>query len=222
MTFNQRQRAEMSALCGELREDDGVDPRDLFKPSRKRDREHRKAKQLCRQVQKTLDLVLSGEIRDESLSGLKIVSITPGADSSRLMVTVVADVPAAELSRSDIERWMENERHFAIVAICNLERFYTFVGPHYVLIPAPKTGPQKLVFRGPVGMLIQVRKAAEFDEGFHPQIGEPEGPCGGSEGGERGTKAEFRLTSCEIHTDVPLSTHTPTNYGQTRQTHGRF
>jgi len=104
MTFNQRQREQMRALCGELREDDGIDPRDLFKPSRKRDKEHRKTKQLCRQVQKTLDLVLSGEIRDESLSGLKIVSITPGADSSRLVVTVVADVPAAELDRADVER----------------------------------------------------------------------------------------------------------------------
>jgi len=104
MTFNQRQREQMRALCGELREDDGVDPRDLFKPSRKRDKEHRKAKQLCRQVQKTLDLVLSGEIRDDSLSGLKIVSITPGADSSRLVATVVTDVPAAELDRVDIER----------------------------------------------------------------------------------------------------------------------
>ncbi len=104
MTFNQRQREQMRALCGELREDDGIDPRDLFKPSKKRDKEHRKAKQLCRQVQKTLDLVLSGEIRDESLNGLKIASITPGADSSRLVVTVIADVPAAELDRADIER----------------------------------------------------------------------------------------------------------------------
>ncbi len=104
MTFNQRQREQMRALCGELREDDGIDPRELFKPSRQRDKDHRKARQLCRQVQKTLDLVLSGEIRDESLSGLKIVSITPGADSSRLVVTVVADLPAAELDHTDIER----------------------------------------------------------------------------------------------------------------------
>jgi len=104
MTFNQRRREQMRALCGELRDDDGIDPRDLFTPSRKRDKEHRKAKQLCRQVQKTLDLVLSGEIRDEALNGLKIASIIPGADFSRLVVTVVADVPAAELDRADIER----------------------------------------------------------------------------------------------------------------------
>lgn len=103
MTFNNRQREQMRALCGELREDDGINPRNFFKPSRKRDKEHRKAKQLCRQVQKTLELVLSGEIRDEALSGLKIVSITPGADSSQLLVTVVADVPSADFDRQKIE-----------------------------------------------------------------------------------------------------------------------
>jgi ribosome-binding factor A len=104
MTFNKRQREQMRALCEELREDDGIDPRIFFKPARNQDKVHRKAKQLCRQVQKTLDLVLSGEIRDEALSGLKIVSIIPGADSSQLLVTVIADVPAAELDRADIER----------------------------------------------------------------------------------------------------------------------
>jgi ribosome-binding factor A len=104
MTLNKRQREQMRALCEELREDDGIDPRNFFKPSRNRDKEHRKAKQLCRQVQKTLDLVLSGEVQDDSISGLKIVSIIPGADSSQLLVRVVADVPAAELDRADIER----------------------------------------------------------------------------------------------------------------------
>lgn len=103
MTLSRRQGEQMRALCEELREDDGIDPRRFFKPSRMRDKEHRKAKQLCRQVHKTLDLVLSGEIHNESLNGLRIVSILPGTDSSRLLITVVADVDPANFHRQEIE-----------------------------------------------------------------------------------------------------------------------
>jgi len=62
------------------------------------------------------------------------------------------------------------------------------------MVPPPKTEPRKLVFRGSVGTLIQVRKTSESDEGFHPQIGEQEGPCEGNKGGERGTEVQFQLT----------------------------
>ncbi|SFI49084.1 hypothetical protein [Planctomicrobium piriforme] len=91
MVLNKRQREQLRALCDELRDDDGVDPREFFKPQRNRNQGHRKTKQLCRQVQRTLDLVLSGETGDDLLRGLKIVSITPGADASRLLVTVAAE-----------------------------------------------------------------------------------------------------------------------------------
>ena len=113
-------------------------------------------------------------------------------------------------------RGVENDPFFGIFAICNLDRSYTFIVPHYVLIPAPKAGPRKLVFRGPVGTLIQVRQAAESDGGFHPQIGATRGTIWK----ERRQRARYggRISTyvMEIHTDVPLSTYTPTNYGQTR------
>jgi ribosome-binding factor A len=103
MALNRRQREQLRALCGELHEDDGVDPRDYFKPARQRDQEHRKSRQLCRQVQKTLDLVLTGEAGNDLLSNLKIVSVLPGRDSSRLLVTVSVDVPPEQFSRERIE-----------------------------------------------------------------------------------------------------------------------
>ncbi len=40
-------------------------------------KENRKAKQLCRQVLETLDLVLSGDCRDELLQSLHVVSVVP-------------------------------------------------------------------------------------------------------------------------------------------------
>lgn len=103
MTLNKRQRAQQRALCDELREDDGVDPRKFFQPDRNRNREHRKSRQLCRQVQRTLELVLTGEVRDDLLNGLRVVSITPGLDSSRLVVTVSTDLPFEQFDRREIE-----------------------------------------------------------------------------------------------------------------------
>ena len=57
-------------------------------------KENRKAKQLCRQVLETLDLVLSGDCRDELLQSLHVVSVVPAPNSSRLLVTVFADLPS--------------------------------------------------------------------------------------------------------------------------------
>jgi ribosome-binding factor A len=103
MAHDERQRERLRALCGNLHDDDGVDPREFFKPVRKRDKARRKSKQLCRQVQKTLELVISGEMRDVLLSDLRVVSVTSSDDSSALLVTVVADVPAHCFDRAQIE-----------------------------------------------------------------------------------------------------------------------
>lgn len=103
MAHDQNRREQLRALCGELHDDDGVDPREFFQSNRKRQKDRRKSKQLCRQVQKTLDLVLSGETRDELLGDLCIVSVTSSSDSSALVVTVVADVPPDRFDRAQVE-----------------------------------------------------------------------------------------------------------------------
>jgi ribosome-binding factor A len=75
----------------------------LGKGRRNGDRkENRKAKQLCRQVAETLDLVLSGDCRDEVLQALHVVSVEPAPNSTRLLVTVGADLPTGELDRPAI------------------------------------------------------------------------------------------------------------------------
>ncbi len=102
MAHDKSQRERLRALCGELHDDDGVDPHEFFQPTRKRGKDRRKSKQLCRQVEKTLDLVLSGETGDELLGDLRIVSVT-SADSTALLVTVIADVPPDRFDRAEIE-----------------------------------------------------------------------------------------------------------------------
>lgn len=69
-------------------EEDGADPRDFFKPQQQR-RPHRKTLQLCSQIQRTLEYVLSGEMDDDVLRGLMVQQVRPAPDASRLLVTVV-------------------------------------------------------------------------------------------------------------------------------------
>jgi ribosome-binding factor A len=80
-------RKILESLCGQPGLDDGVDPRDFFKPARSR-RTGRKDWQLCRQVSETLNSILSGECRDDVLQGLYVCDVQPHPDATRLLVTV--------------------------------------------------------------------------------------------------------------------------------------
>lgn len=95
----------MAASCGEIGPDDGVDPRELAMarmnqhkalrpgpPSGERE-PGRKARQLGKQVGETLDSVLAGESGDEILGNLRVVSVVPAPDASRLLVTLRALPP---------------------------------------------------------------------------------------------------------------------------------
>jgi ribosome-binding factor A len=102
MTRDKRRRGLLRAHCGELHDDDGVNPRDDPREDYFRAYEGRKAKQLCRQVAETLDMVLSGECHDEILQNLQVVSVDPAPNTSRLLVTVVADLPDEQIDRQTI------------------------------------------------------------------------------------------------------------------------
>tara|TARA_R110002072_G_scaffold287242_2_gene452777 strand:+ start:142412 stop:142864 length:453 start_codon:yes stop_codon:yes gene_type:complete len=88
MPLNNRQREQMLACCGEIQEDDGVDPRRFFKSHSDRNKRDRKTQQLCQQVEQTLSLVLSGEFSDELLQSLIVESVIPAPNASQMLVTV--------------------------------------------------------------------------------------------------------------------------------------
>ena len=77
MVRHKRGRKEQRAHCDELHDDDGIDPRTFFRADRIQDKENRKAKQLCRQVEEALTLILSGECDDEWLNCLRVMSVAP-------------------------------------------------------------------------------------------------------------------------------------------------
>ncbi|MFK7767483.1 MAG: ribosome-binding factor A [Mariniblastus sp.] len=105
---SKKRREELLAYCGQLQEDDCVDPREYFKPDPKLAKADKKAKQLCRQVAQTLDLVL-GDCDDELMQSLSVGSVQPAPDSSRMLVTVIADVPQGEFDRVQIQLQLKEQ-----------------------------------------------------------------------------------------------------------------
>ncbi len=80
-------RRILESMCGQPSPEDGVDPRDYFKPSRQK-HDRRKDWQLCRQVFETLNYVLSGDSHDDVLRGLLVCEVTPAPDATRVLVSV--------------------------------------------------------------------------------------------------------------------------------------
>lgn len=80
-------RKILESMCGQPGPDDGLDPRDFFKPERSR-RDSRKDRQVCRQVFETLNYVLSANGHDDTLTHLLVSEVVPAPDATRLLVTV--------------------------------------------------------------------------------------------------------------------------------------
>ena len=104
MSLDKRTREQMLAHCDAIHEDDGVDPREFFKLRSHRDKPDRKAQQLCRQVAETIDQILAGELGDASLNALRVASVVPAPDASRMLVTLVATGHNAAFDRVEVEQ----------------------------------------------------------------------------------------------------------------------
>ncbi|MFO1064699.1 MAG: hypothetical protein U0892_12620 [Pirellulales bacterium] len=56
----------------------------------------RKARQLCRQVERVVGLVISGELDDDLLRNLMVISVDPAPYTTHLLVTLTTDGPVTE------------------------------------------------------------------------------------------------------------------------------
>ena len=99
--MSKRTREELLAFCGELQDDDCIDPKEYFKPNRQLAKANKKAKQLSRQVGQTLELTIA-DCDDEWMQLLRIVRVQPAPDSSRLLVTIGVDMPRDQFDRDEI------------------------------------------------------------------------------------------------------------------------
>jgi ribosome-binding factor A len=151
MALDKRTREQLLAHCGDIHDDDGVDPREFFKAGRpqKHKKEDRKARQLCRQVAETLDQVLSGETSDDVLRGLRVIDIAPAPDSSRLLVTLYVDCEPEHFDRQQVEERLaccKGQLRCAIAAAITRRKaptlVYNIVGPDAVGNAPTKEGGQ--------------------------------------------------------------------------------
>jgi ribosome-binding factor A len=92
---------EVVSLCAEVGTDDGIDPRTLLrKPTRKKT--HRKTYQVCKQAEKTLNLVLAGESNEPVLHELMVYAVEPNPDSTNLLVIVEANSTSVPLDENEV------------------------------------------------------------------------------------------------------------------------
>jgi ribosome-binding factor A len=121
MSLSRKQRDAMRALCGEIHEEDGVDPRDFFRVGGSdRHKNDYATLRLCAQVRQTLELSLPGALGDVGLS-LRVESVTPAPDASRLLVSIATEVPTTEEDRrgiaarlAELTPWIRSEVASAI------------------------------------------------------------------------------------------------------------
>jgi len=82
---------EVASLCAEIGPEDGVDPRQVFHQTTRK-QSHRKTYQVCKQAEKTLNLVLASESVDPLLRELVVRTVEPAPDSAHLLVIVEVDL----------------------------------------------------------------------------------------------------------------------------------
>ena len=106
MTLSKKQREQLlKQHCSVINDDDAIDPRHYFYNKRQHHRKYRKVFQLCRQVNDTLQMVLTGG--NEKLDGLAIVDVVPAPDSRRMLVILGLDPGTVVKSAAEVEQIME-------------------------------------------------------------------------------------------------------------------
>jgi ribosome-binding factor A len=105
MNSRKRKRDSLRALCAQVDEDDGIDPRDdkrrYASPRAGRDR---KLDQLCKQVAQTLRLVIAVLPEIDRLADVTVEEVVPVSDAGRLRVVLAVADPAR---REEVQRLIE-------------------------------------------------------------------------------------------------------------------
>jgi ribosome-binding factor A len=124
MTSKKQWLKNATALCAEIRPEDGIDPRKVIHKSN-RSNKHRKTYQVCKQAERTLNLVLAGESVEALLRELSVCAVEPNPDSSRLLVIVEPISTTVSLDKCDVLKALqraEGRLRSAIATTINRKR----------------------------------------------------------------------------------------------------
>jgi len=101
MTSKKPWLTNVSTLCAEVRPDDGIDPRTIVHQP-VRDKSHRKTYQVCKQAERTLNLMLAGNLVEPLLRELSVYTVEPYPDSSHLLVIVEPVMTMVSLNKDEV------------------------------------------------------------------------------------------------------------------------
>jgi ribosome-binding factor A len=108
MSFRKISRKDLLAGCADPGAGDGRDPRyDLREGPEKVP--NRKARQVCGQAERTLNMVLAG-CGDDVLRSLLVASVAPAPTSARLLVTVHVATPVEGVDADGVLARLEGAR----------------------------------------------------------------------------------------------------------------
>jgi len=102
-------RRNILSAAADVRPDDGLDPR--FDHAGGRRAGKRKTLQLCREAERTLSAVLSGECDDDVLRELIVLSVVPAPNAGRLLVTVALPASAGVSAEEVLQRLLRASGH---------------------------------------------------------------------------------------------------------------
>ncbi len=120
----------MKRLCGEVREDDGVDPRE-FRREKKTNRSDKRDRQLAAQVKRRLDLSLPEMLLRFDIARCEVESVEPAPDASRLLVVIGVDADRVHTARDALAQINGRLRFEVSRAVCRKktpELSFTVVG----------------------------------------------------------------------------------------------
>jgi len=105
MSSRKRKPDDLRALCAHQYPDDGVDPRD----DKRRDAKYEtktdwKLRQLCKQVQRALQMSLGSLPQADGLAGAFVKEVTPAPNAGRLCVVIAVTDPGCQTSVAEILR----------------------------------------------------------------------------------------------------------------------
>ncbi len=75
-------------LCAEVGTEDAVDPLYLARQREENQHNKRKIRQLCRETERLVSLVLSGEVSDPLIQDLQVLHVSPESNGPYLMITL--------------------------------------------------------------------------------------------------------------------------------------
>lgn len=108
MTKDKRKQREMLKCCDQIGAEDGMDPRDFFRPPRISRKEDHRTERLCHQVAEVLHLVLASALQsvlaDEIYECLLVERVAPAPNASRLRVTLRWQGESTALVVEEVER----------------------------------------------------------------------------------------------------------------------